>query len=244
MPRFLLSVPRALALVVLLALPVAGQETVDASPSAEGGSVAAPPQALVTPVRAEVAHRWQVEEDRIVLDFGRLTEAAVPSGTPSVELLGSGNGGHWIVRVASATGDVVSLHVRAGVETSLPVASRALSRGQKLTGLDMDTSTEVRWGAPAPDQETAEEGWVVQRMIRRGEALKAPAVQPPLAVESGHAVDIVWKRPGIAINLRGRALGSATLGREVFVRTESGERLRGVASAPGVVDVTPGGSDR
>ena len=73
---------------------------------------------------------------------------------------------------------------------------------------------------------------------------RAPWFPVRVAVEAGRPVDIVWARPGIALKLRGRALGSAPLGREVYVRTESGERLRGVVRAPGVVDVTSGGSNR
>ena len=195
-------------------------------------------------MRALVARRWAVDGADLVLDFGTATAGDVPAGALSLELLGSGGEGHWIVRAASDGGGQSTLHVRAGMQTRVRVAARALSRGQTLSEADMADAMEVRWGEPLPAGTEAAQGWVVKRMLRRGEPLRSPSVQPPLAVASGRPVDIVWQRSGVAIKLRGRALGSAPLGKEIYVRTESGERLRGVVRAPGVVDVTPGGTDR
>jgi flagella basal body P-ring formation protein FlgA len=227
------SVASALALLLVAAAHAPAQDA-DASdgPSAQV-------RGLVT---ERVAERWGVEADRLVLEFGTAPESGFPEAV-ALELLGSGGGGHWIASLTDADGESSSVRVRAGVEIPVLVAARALSRGQELADLDIDRVVEVRWGAPsAPDPE-AEAGWVVQRMLRAGEPLRAPAVQPPLAVRSGRSVDLVWQSPGVGIRVRGRALGSAPVGGEVFVRTENGERLRGIVLAPGVVDVTRGGTD-
>ena len=80
-------------------------------------------------------------------------------------------------------------------------------------------------------------------MVREGEALRTPAARPPLAVHTGKPVELVWRRNGVGVRAPGKAAGSGAVGAEVFVRTESGQRLRGVIVAPGVVNVTNGGNE-
>lgn len=241
------TAPRLLAaLGSLLVLPalsgVRGTELPALTLAAqEPPAPSAVPEALVERVREEVAARWGTRPADVALEFSR-PRAGADLDTVLVALVGSGAGGHWVVRTARRDGGTESLRVRAGTVQTTPVAARRIERGERLTWADMEFGPTVRWGPPAPTASTPEEGWEAQRVIRPGEPLGPPAVQPPLAVRSGEAVEIVWRGDGVGVRTPGKAAGSGALGETVFVRTLSGVRLRGVVVAPGRVDVTRGGS--
>lgn len=210
-----------------------------ASPSAAQGV----PAGVADVVRNRIAELWQIDAARVVLEFGSVAEDWAPAGEPQVTLAGSGTGGHWVARVASSEGVPTGIRVRAGVETPVLVAARDLSRGHTLGADDMAWTQEVRWGPPAGEEAVAMEGWRTQRLLRTGEPLREPAVQPPLVVQSGQPVDLLWRRGSVGVRVSGKAAGSAPLGEEVYVRTDTGRRLKGVVVAPGVVDVTNGGTE-
>lgn len=237
------SVARApcgfLAFLAVLALPLPGVG------QAAPGSAGAPqvPEAVVEAVRFQVAERWAVDPAAVVLDFGSVPRGWSPASDAPVTLAGSGAGGHWVARVGGEA-DVAGVRVRAGVETEVLVAARTLERGRVVEPQDMAWAVEVRWGAPVADEGSVQEGWQTQRIIQEGEPLRAPAVQPPLLVQSGQPVEVLWRRGKVGVRVPGKAAGSAPLGAEVYVRTDSGRRLRGVVVAPGVVDVTLKGTER
>ena len=201
------------------------------------------PPPVAEAVRAQVAHRWGVDPALVVLDFGAVPRDWTPADDAPVTLAGSGAGGHWVARIGA--GDhVTGVRVRAGVETQVLVAARTLERGVAVSASDMAYATEVRWGEPEAGDHPVVEGWTTQRVVREGEPLRAPAVQPPMVVQSGQPVEVLWRRGRVGVRVPGKAAGSGPLGAEVYVRTDSGRRLRGVVVAPGVVDVTLKGSGR
>jgi flagella basal body P-ring formation protein FlgA len=53
-------------------------------------------------------------------------------------------------------------------------------------------------------------------------------------------VRILWARNGVKVRMEGRAAGSGAMGEEVFVRTGTGERLRGVVRGPDTVVIQQG----
>lgn len=218
------------------ASPLAGQE-----PALPLGV----PVVLADRVREEVALRWAVPPEAVVLEVG------VPRGQRTLDasgdfvLVGSGAGGYWVLRAIATDGDgAESVRLRAGVWESAQVAARRIDRGEVLRVSDMLETLSIRWGEPRAESPRAAEGWVAQRLIREGESLREPAVQPALAVRSGEAVELVWARGGVGIRTPGRAAGSAPVGHQVYVRTMSGKRLVGVVVAPGLVNVTLGGTER
>lgn len=191
--------------------------------------------------RRLVAARWDVDETRIVVEWGAYSRGE-PDVDCGVALLGSGSGGYWVVRFKLKSGGPASVRLRAGLLTPLSVASRQLQRGEVLTAEDMAVSVNLAWGPPRLPGVMPSEGWIVQRVMASGDPLREPAVRPPLAVVSGHSVELIWEEGAIGLRMPGTAAGSAVLGETVFVRTESGQRLRGVAVAPGTVNVTRGGT--
>jgi flagella basal body P-ring formation protein FlgA len=121
-----------------------------------------------------------------------------------------------------------------GIERTVPVAARALPRGATLSRTDYTIlPTVVR---PAlKDAAAADSGWVTRRPVAAGEPLVEPAVGPPALVTSGQLVSFVAEREGIRLSIRGTAATAGSLGDRVWVRVESGRRLRGVVSAPATV---------
>lgn len=67
--------------------------------------------------------------------------------------------------------------------------------------------------------------------------LKEHLVIPP-AIRQGQSVRIVASGPGFSVSSEGTALVNAAEGSQVVVRTTSGQTVRGIARANGVVEVT------
>ena len=121
-----------------------------------------------------------------------------------------------------------------GVERSVPVAVRALARGAALSPSDYRIATVVVRPALRAAA-TADSGWVTRRAVAQGEALIEPAVGPPALVTSGQAVNFVAQTGTVRLSVRGTAASGGTLGDRIWVRMDSGRRLRGVVTAPGTV---------
>lgn len=219
-----------LAWSTLTAAPLAAQTR---TPSWSPGT------ALDGRVREAVAARWGIDPAELRLEWGNARDGAQPAEAAEFELLGEGVSGNWIVVFAPRTKLEPALRVwlRAGVEVAEPVAARRLERDQVLDAADIATATKVRWGPPEARGPEVRPGWTTRRQVRAGEPLREPAVTPPLAVRTGEVVQAVWQRGGLALILPARALGSATLGARVLVRTESGRRLEGVATEMGLVEI-------
>jgi flagella basal body P-ring formation protein FlgA len=121
-----------------------------------------------------------------------------------------------------------------GVERTVPVAARALPRGATITPADYTIATTV----VRPALRTAaagDSGWVTRRPVAAGEPLVEPAVGPPALVTSGQAVTFVAEQSGIRLAIRGTAATAGSLGDHVWVRMDSGRRLRGIITAPATV---------
>ena len=192
------------------------------------------PARLDAEVRALIGERWDVPVDDVRLSWGSL-RGAVPGEDASPELVGSGRGGQWVVRILSSTGEASTARLRSGHAATIATAGRALGRGEALAVEDVVLRDTVVWMPPVAGDELPTEGWVAHRPIAKGEALSSPSVRPPLAVESGSPVVIVLNTGSVAVRMPGTALGSGAVGDEVYVRTESGTRLRGRIVGPAAV---------
>ena len=119
---------------------------------------------------------------------------------------------------------------------TLFVARRELARGAVLAAGDVDTVVSARVAPARRDgAERPAPGWIVRRLIRAGEPLRAPAVVPPPLVASGSPVTVVWDHAGVRVTRAGTALGDARRGERVLVRVDAQRRVAGVATEPGVV---------
>lgn len=201
-----------------------------------------PPPKTVRDVRRELARRWGVCADDLALEWGLPRGDSLPPGFTGVEVVGGGRGGHWVVSLYRPRdpAETFAVSLRAGVEVREAVARRGMARGERLAPAHVEWRTRVSWGAPPAEEARARTGWVAQRRIRPGEVLEPPALRPPLLVASGEPVEIRWAGEGVAVTLAGRAVGSASMGERVAVRTEAGKRLFGVVAGEGVVLISNG----
>ena len=235
--------PHLLAVLAALLAPAFGPEPVEAStsqpaPSAIDASVDsldwAGLPAVEAKVRARVAELWAIDAAEVALEFGIVNTAWVPGSDLTVELRGTGRGGWFVVVASDPTGDV-SLRVRAGREVLRTVAARPLSRGTLLEEDDLALARVALWGMETPSTMSDVVGWEVKRTVDAGEILEEPTVAPPAAAVSGRPVEIEFRHGAVSITMPGTALGTVPIGGSLYVRTRSGERLRGVAVAPGRV---------
>lgn len=203
-----------------------------------------------TAVRTDVAGRWAVAVDQVVLEWGPRHDIHAQEAGFAPELVGTGMNGQWVVRVQSVRG-TVGVRVRAGVIASVATAARALRRGHVLQAEDIRFDQQIVWGPPAGSEDLAGAkhlakaeadpylaGWVVQTRVQTGALLVEPAVAPPSVVKSGENVSVSWSTGAIRLTLMGRAMGTARAGESVLVRLETGKRLRGIAEADGTITVS------
>jgi flagella basal body P-ring formation protein FlgA len=126
----------------------------------------------------------------------------------------------------------------AGGGTSrIPVAARDLLRGTVLSSTDIKWSDTTLTDGSTPDAANVAPGWVARRLIHAGEILREPGVAMPDLVSSGDAVDVIYSTAGVAVKVRGTAIGRGAKGDEVYVRLDNRRRLRGIIAGPNTVRV-------
>ena len=224
-------------MVSLFALPGAAQAP---GPNAETVAALAPPTGgatvdVVASVARGVADIWNVEWDRIRVDFSVDVSAPVDS----LQLV-SGSTDRWIVTLWT-DGQAVRRFARVGLVQELPVASRSLERGQVVGPEDVAYVARTVWGEPIssfPDPV----GMVAERVLSAGDPLEAPGVRPPVIVRGGSEVEAVLVHDRITLRVRAEALSSARLGDRIDVRLASGVRATGRVVGPGLIELTSGGS--
>lgn len=209
------------------------------------GLLAAPvPASVEARVRTALAERWRVEGERLELSWQR------PSGEvrddAGVSLGGGGREGWLAVTFNSPSAPAQVARVRAGVRVSAPVAARDLTVGARLEAGDIAWRERTTWGPPrdaatVPGGGPPEAGWIVRRPLAAGEPIEWPAVAPPLAVEAGQPVTLVWNQGGVRVSRAGIAMNGAMRGGWVQVRVNGrADRFVGRANAMGEVDLAGG----
>lgn len=208
-------------LLAVLPAPMAAQAATDvtAHPRLDG-------------VRGVIASEWGVHQESLRLSL----LGDVPEVVDSVSVE-PGSSDRWILSLWSED-RLTRRFLRAGVLVPVPSAARALERGATVAADDVVTSLTTVWGVPSPHDDPV--GGVTQRMVAQGEPLLAPAVRPPLLVEGGDDVEAVYRHPGLAVTVKGEALGRARRGEVVMVRLRSGVRVNARAVGPGRVELTGG----
>ena len=216
-----------LSLAVLMPAILAAQVTNDSLPL---------DAAVIDRVSEAVAEQWNTSADRIVFEWGTF------SGNPSTILpddsfrLLEGTSGVFVAEFVPSSGSPIAVRLRVGVYDSVPVATRTLSSGSTLGFDDIAFVEQVRWGQPQAEGELVPNvGWRVRRSIVEGGLLRRPAVEPPLLVEPGSRLTLVWQRDRVSVAIEGSAINGATLGEEVRVRLDDRRgRAVGVVTGPGL----------
>lgn len=198
-----------------------------------------PSAQLEAQIRSEIGRRWGIEPARIHLEWGETRRHDLSGEGLEFRLIGNGAGGNWIVAFQTTDNGHSSFRVwlRAGVKVEVPIAAHDIERGEILSESDITTTSIIRWDRVRRVEEVDLVGWIAQRRIGAGENLREPLVVPPPAVRSGEWVEVHWKRPGILLTLRAKAERSARVGERIRVRTETGQRLEGIARETGIVEI-------
>lgn len=206
-----------------------------AAPMAVGSPA---PPGLCDRVAGEIAARWQVPAERIVLEWGRLPAGPLEVG-PTPRLSGRGVDGWFVVQLGQ--GEATSaVRVRAGVRDTAVVAARALASGERLVLADVRCELRPRWGPPAASTSPRPgPGWEVRRPLAAGEEITWPSAVAPPVIAAGAPVEMVWTRGSVRVSVTGIALHAARLGETVRVRLEGQQRV-GTAVGPGLASLTRG----
>jgi flagellar basal body P-ring formation protein FlgA len=132
---------------------------------------------------------------------------------------------------------VHSARAQATAKGMVPIAARDLARGAVLSIGDIRWADTTLSDGTTPEAASVAPGWVAHRVIHTGEILQEPSVAQPDLVRAGDAVDVIYATPGVAIRVRGTAVGRGGKGDEVSVRLDNRRRLRGIIAGPNTVRV-------
>jgi flagella basal body P-ring formation protein FlgA len=190
--------------------------------------------ALEDAVRRDIAERWRVYPEDLVLEWGLVTVDSPGEGA-EVRVVGGGRGGNWVAGFKRrGSNDWIQVRLRAGVVDRVPVAARDIARGTLLARDDVVVEEYADWGQPRERPAVAEIiGWRVNRRIRAGEVLQSPAIRPEDAVSSGSVIELVWEGRSVSVSVDGVAIGSGAVGDTIQVRVHDNRRVRAVIDAPG-----------
>ncbi|HEY8312073.1 MAG TPA: flagellar basal body P-ring formation chaperone FlgA [Gemmatimonadaceae bacterium] len=119
----------------------------------------------------------------------------------------------------------------------VPVAARDLMRGAVLSSGDIKWADTTLSDGTVPEAAKVAPGWVARRVIHAGEILQEPGVAQPDLIRAGDDVDVVYSTAGVAIKVRGTAIGRGAKGDEVYVRLDNRRRLHGIIAGPNTVRV-------
>lgn len=184
----------------------------------------------LAPLRAAVATGWGVAADAVQLE---LDSALLQLADAGVTLRAGqlGTDGRLLVQAGTRSG-----WARAGLATRVPVATRALGRGEVVARDAFRVESRVLWGSPSA-VDTVLAGWVVGRALAPGSPLVQPAVRPASAVRAGDDLKLVLEQGAVRVQLRGIAAGTGAIGDTIAVRAQGGKRLRAVIREPGTVSL-------
>jgi flagella basal body P-ring formation protein FlgA len=176
---------------------------------------------------------YQVNEidQRIALPACAKLEAFLPAGS---QFIGKTSVG---VRCMEKNGWSIFVPVQIKVSLNLLVSARQLPLGHTLQEQDLVVQTieaSQTEGLTDPKQAL---GKVLRYGIAAGQVLREDMLRLPFSVTQGKIVQLIVQGDGFGIRNDGAALGNASEGQTVQVRTGSGRVIGGIAQANGVVEI-------
>lgn len=160
-------------------------------------------------------------------------EAFLPTGSQFIGKTAIG------VRCFGKDGWNIFVPVQIKVSINLLVSARQLPLGHILQEQDLSsqmTETSQTEGLTDPKQAI---GKVLRVSIAAGQVLREDMLRPPFSVTQGQIVPLMVQSNGFSVRSVGAALGNASDGQAVQVRSSSGRVVGGIARANGVVEIGP-----
>lgn len=160
-------------------------------------------------------------------------EPYLPSGS---RLWGNSSVG---VRCLSPTTWSLYVPVHIKVVQDVLVAVRPIASGQSIQAEDVQLQTRDVTAYAGSVLVTPEQalGRNVTGPIASGTVLRAEMLRAPTIILQGQNVTLVAQGAGFKVTSEGQAMGNASVGQVVSVKTRSGQIIKGIARSPGVVEV-------
>lgn len=160
-------------------------------------------------------------------------EAFLP---PGARLLGNGMIG---VRCLGKKNWVLFVPVHVKVTVEMLVSSHPLPQGAVLRAEDVarQEGEMAQVGVLTDPAEAI--GKVLKYSVAAGQILKQEMMRPPYTIRQGQAVHLRVVGEGFSVQAEGHALGNASEGQDVQVKTDAGKVVSGKAASDGVVEVRP-----
>jgi flagella basal body P-ring formation protein FlgA len=201
-------------------------------------------------VRASIADRLRAVPADLDIEFDGMVEPVMAdAATDAPALLSSlslqQGSGRFAARIAVDIGAgerLVEIYGRVTETREVPVLLREVDRREVIRAADVGSRRmDIRRLPRTAVRDAAEiVGMAARRPLRAGETVAASDVELPRLVLRGQLVTMTYKRPGLTLTARGRALSDAALGDTVSVLNEQSRRtVEGVVTANGVVTVQP-----
>ena len=134
----------------------------------------------------------------------------------------------------------IMVPVTISTNASVVVLVRPVRSGQEISADDLGMR-QLGTGetAPAATLISADQaiGKVAVTTLGKGLALRSDMLRAPYIVQQNQTVTLVADGNGFRVSNTGRALGNASKGQPVQVRSSAGQIVRGIAESPGVVAV-------
>jgi flagella basal body P-ring formation protein FlgA len=172
-------------------------------------------------------------DQRIALSACARLEAFLPTGGQFIGKTAIG------VRCLEKDGWSIYIPVQVKVSLSLLVSARQLPLGHVLQEQDMTSQTMEATQTEGITDPKQAIGKVLRYGVSAGQLLREDMLRPPYSVTQGRIVPLLVQSSGFSIRSMGSALGNASEGQTVKVRSSSGRVLDGVARANGVVEIGP-----
>jgi flagella basal body P-ring formation protein FlgA len=173
-------------------------------------------------------------DSRLKLEKCTQLQTFLPSGS---RLWGNSS---IVVRCLAPQSWSIYVPVQIKVSNQVLVAVRPITSGQQVhaedVALEMRDITRFAGSALTSLDQVA--GRTVVAPVANGTVLRAEMLRAANVIRQGQSVQLTAKGNGFTVTSEGQAMGNATAGQIVTVKTRSGQLVKGIARGEGVVEVT------
>ena len=198
-------------------------------------------------VRLALVERGLKGDLAVTLDerhAARLTDPARDGKLRVATLSHDARANRFEARLAWGDGDapentwLVTGSVEETVEIAVPATN--LERGDAIRASDLTVIRRPAAAARGDVMADARElvGMIPRKGLRAGDPIRASDLAKPMLVDKDGLVTVVYRSGGVALSMRGKALGSAAKGETVRVQnTQSKRIIEGTVTGPGQIEV-------
>lgn len=142
-------------------------------------------------------------------------------------------------RCSAGANWVIYVPITVTVQAPVVVAARPLANGRVLAAEDLTLQSLELTQLPAGvlTDAAAAIGQTLNVGLLPGYPVRQDMLRAPLVIRQGQSVRLVAQGGGFGVSAEGKALGNATAGQTVQVRTGSGQTVSGIARPDGSVEV-------